>query len=91
MRDPEGREVGRITETRVRTGATTYALVGPNGAFLGDVRAEDWAGGEAVVLDAQGREVGGLSPRPAGLRAVRLEQPLPDPLRTLVVAAGLGL
>lgn len=101
VRDVEGREAGRISQQSVRSGATTYALLGPNSAFLGDLQAENWVSWDLWVDDTRGRRVATITRDWDGLDrsrfpstddyVVRISQPVPEPLRTLVVAASVAL
>jgi hypothetical protein len=101
VRDADGRDAGRIAQRSVRSGATTFALLGPNGAFLGDLQAENWVSWDLWIEDPRGRRVATITRDWAGLdRAsfpstddyvVRISQPVPEPLRTLVVAAAVAL
>ena len=82
-------------------GETTYAFLGPNGGFIGDLRADNWVGWDLRIFDNQSREVATITrdwsgldlasfPRPDDY-VVRIYQPLHEPLRTLVVACALSL
>jgi len=99
--DSEGQDAGRIVQQNQVGGETTYAFLGPNGGFVGDLRADNWVGWDLRIFDNQSREVatitrdwGGLDlgsfPRPDDY-VVRIHQPLHEPLRTLVVACALSL
>jgi hypothetical protein len=99
--DNLGQDAGRIVQQNLRRGETTYAFLGPNGGFVGDLRAENWVGWDLRVYNNHGREVatitrdwGGLDlasfPRPDDY-VVRIHQPLHEPLRTLVVSCALSL
>jgi hypothetical protein len=101
VRSAEGRDAGRIAQQSVRTGATTFALLGPNSAFLGDLQAENWVSWDLWIDDARGRRVATITRDWDGLDrsafpstddyVVRIQQPVPEPLRTLVLAAALSL
>jgi len=100
VRDAEGREAGRIARQEGRDGGSTYALLSSQSAFLGDLRTDDWAGWDLRVQDTRGREVATLTEEwgdldrsafgGTGAYVVRLAQPLPDPLRMLVLAAAVS-
>ncbi len=101
VRDAEGRDAGRIAQQNVRSGATTFALLGPNGAFLGDLQAENWVAWDLWIEDTSGRRVASITrdwddldrtgfPGTDGF-IVRIAQPVPEPLATLVVAAAASL
>ncbi len=101
VRDATGRDAGRIAQQSVRSGATTYALLGPNSAFLGDLQAQSWVSWDLWVDDSRGRRVATITRDWDGLDrsrfpttddyVVRITQPVPEPLRTLVVAATVAL
>lgn len=101
VRNAEGREVGRIAQQSVRSGATTFALLGPNSAFLGDLQAENWVAWDLWIQDSRGHKVATITRDWDGLDrslfpstddyVVRIKQPVPEPLRTLVIAAALSL
>ena len=103
VRNAEGRDAGRIVQQSVRGGATTFALLGPNSAFLGDLQAEadNWVAWDLWIADTRGRKVATITREWDGLDrsrfpstddyVVRISQPVPEPLRTLVVAAALSL
>jgi hypothetical protein len=99
--DSEGQDAGRIVQQNLRRGETTYAFLGPNGGFIGDLQAENWVGWDLRIFDNQSREVATITRDWAGLDlasfprpddyVVRMRQPLHEPLRTLVVACALSL
>ena len=101
VRNAEGRDAGRIAQQNIRTGATTFALLGPNSAFLGDLQAENWVSWDLWIEDTRGRKVATITRDWEGLDrsrfpstddyVVRIQQPVPEPLRTLVLAAALSL
>lgn len=101
VRDSEGRDAGRIVQQSLRRNETTYAFLGPNGSFLGDLQAENWVAWDLRVFDNHARQVATITrdwegldvtrfPRPDGY-VVRISQPMHEPLRTLVVAAAISL
>ena len=101
VRDSAGRDAGRINQQTVRRGQTTYAFLGPNGAFLGDLQAENWVAWDLRIMDTHSRQVATITrdwdgldvskfPRPDDY-VVRIAQPVPEPLRTLVLACALSL
>ena len=91
VRDAEGRDAGRIAQQNVRSGATTFALLGPNSAFLGDLQAENWVAWDLWIEDTSGRRVASITRDWDGLDRsgfastdgyiVRIAQPVPEPLR----------
>ncbi len=101
VRDAEGRDAGRIAQQSVRSGATTFALLGPNSVFLGDLQAENWVAWDLWIEDTNGHRVATITRDwdgldPSGFAStddyiVRLSQPVPEPLRTLAVAAAVSL
>jgi hypothetical protein len=100
VRDPAGRDTGRIAP-QLRSGTTTFALLGPSSALLGELRAESWEAWELRVEDGHGAEVATITRDWDGLDrssfpstdhyVVRISQPVPEPRRTLVVACALSL
>ena len=101
VRDSEGHDAGRILQQNPRPGETTYAFTGPSGQFVGDLQAENWVGWDLRIFDNRARVVATITrdwegldlsgfPRPDDY-VVRIEQPLHEPLRTLVVACALSL
>ena len=100
VRDGEGRDAGRIVQQSLRRSETTYAFLGPNGHFLGDLQAENWVAWDLWIIDSHGRQVATITrdwarpgppvPLPRRLRRPHL-QPVHEPLRTLVVACALSL
>jgi len=101
VRDAEGRDAGRIVQQTLRRHETTYAFLGPSGRFLGDLRAEDWVAWDLRVVDSHARQVATITRDFAGLdmsrfsrpddHVFRITEPVPEPLRTLVVACALSL
>jgi uncharacterized protein YxjI len=66
--DPDGRAIGVISR-RVRVGKPVYALIDPNGADVGEVRAEDWRSRRFEVLDPAGTTIGRVTKQWRGLFA----------------------
>jgi hypothetical protein len=101
VRDSDGREAGRIVQQSIRRNETTYAFLGPNGRFLGDLQAENWVSWNLRVLDAHSREVATITRDWTGLDPARFPRPddyvvritdsVNEPLRTVVVACALSL
>ena len=101
VRDAEGRDAGRIVQQTLRRNETTYAFLGPNGRFLGDLQAENWVAWDLRIVDSHARQVATITRDFAGLDisrfsrpddyVVRITSPVHEPLRTLVVACALSL
>jgi hypothetical protein len=101
VRDSQGRDAGRVVEQTPRSGETTYAFHAPNGQFLGELQAENWVAWDLRILDNNARTVATITLDWEGLDfgsfprtddyVVRLQQPLHEPLRTLVVACAVSL
>ena len=90
---PGAGEVGQLVP-ETGPGAVGHALRS-GGRPVGSLDARDRPGGEVRVLDLSGAEVARISRRPPGAahplgaHVVHVHRPLPDPLRSLVVAAAL--
>jgi hypothetical protein len=101
VRDSEGRDAGRIVQQVLRRDETTFAFLGANGQFLGDLQADNWVAWDLRVMDSHGRQVATITRDWAGLDVTRFSSPddyvvriregVHEPLRTLVVACGLSL
>jgi uncharacterized protein YxjI len=98
--DGGGAEVGRIVQENA-IGKIRFALVDPAGNRWGGINAENWRAWNFNVQDHTGAEVARITKTFAGLvkaafttadnYVVQIHRPLEDPLRTLVVAAALGV
>ncbi|NHN56138.1 DUF2510 domain-containing protein [Calidifontibacter sp. DB0510] len=97
--DPGGREIGRLVQRNV-FGKIRFGLeVG--GQEIGSLNAENWRAWNFALLDAQNREVARVTKTWEGLLttlfttadnyAVQIHFDLPDPLRSLCVAAALTI
>jgi scramblase len=101
VRDSDGEDAGRITQQSLRGNETTYAFLGPNGGYLGELQSDNWLSWDMRVVDSRGRRVATITRDFAGLDrnkfskpddyVVRISQPVHEPLRTLVVACALSL
>jgi hypothetical protein len=101
VRDSEGRDAGRIVQQVLRRDETTFAFLGANGQFLGDLQADNWVAWDLRVMESHGRQVATITRDWAGLDVTRFSSPddyvvriregVHEPLRTLVVACGLSL
>ena len=98
--DGAGNEVGRILQENA-IGKIRFALVDPGGNRWGGINAENWRAWNFNVQDHTGAEVARITKTFAGLvkaafttadnYVVQIHRPLEDPLRSLVVAAALGV
>jgi hypothetical protein len=101
VRDRDGRDAGRIVQQTLDRQGTTYSLVGPNGRFLGELRAEDWVAWDIRAVDSHARQVATVTRDWTGLEAgtfprfddyvVRITDSLDESLRVMVVACTLSL
>lgn len=101
VRDSAGRDAGRIVQQNLRRTETTYAFLGPNGHFLGDLQAENWVAWDLRIVDSHARQVATITRDWTGLDVSELQRPddyvvrisesVNEPLRTLVVACALSL
>jgi uncharacterized protein YxjI len=100
VNDGAGNEVGRIVQENA-IGKIRFALVDPAGNRWGGINAENWRAWNFNIQDHTGTEVARITKTFAGLvkatfttadnYVVQIHRPLEDPLRTLVVAAALGV
>jgi uncharacterized protein YxjI len=100
VNDAGGNEVGRIVQENV-VGKIRFALVDPAGSRWGGINAENWRAWNFTIQDHTGAEVARITKTFAGLvkaafttadnYVVQIQRPLEDPLRSLVVAAALGV
>jgi uncharacterized protein YxjI len=100
VNDGAGNEVGRIVQENA-IGKIRFALVDPAGNRWGGINAENWRAWNFSVQDHTGAEVARITKTFAGLvkaafttadnYVVQVHRPLEEPLRTLVVAAALGV
>lgn len=65
-RDRDGRTVGVIGR-KMRVGKPVYTLSGPDGADVGEIRAEDWRSRNFQVADPAGQEFGRVTKQWRGL------------------------
>ena len=101
VRDSEGRDAGRIVQQSLRRNETTFAFLGPNGQFLGDLQTDNWVAWDLRIMDSHGRQVATITRDWLGLDltkfaspddyVVRISGTVHEPLRTLVVACALSL
>ena len=101
VRDHDGRDAGRIVQQSLRRNETTYAFLGANGHFLGDLQADNWVSWDLRIMDSHARQVATVTRDWAGLDRSRFSRPddyvvrindsVHEPLRTLVMACALSL
>jgi hypothetical protein len=101
VRDSEGRDAGRIVQQSLRRNETTFAFLGPNGQFLGDLQTDNWVAWDLRIMDSHAHQVATITRDWAGLDlkrfsspddyVVRISETVHEPLRTLVVACALSL
>ncbi len=95
---PDNTEIGQIVQQNV-FGKINFALQAPNGAPLGEIRAQNWRAWNFLIFDAQGNEIAQITKTWEGFAkalfttadnyVVKMHYALPDPLLTLVVASAL--
>ena len=101
VRDGEGRDAGRIVQQSLRRSETTYAFLGANGQFLGDLQTDNWVAWDLRILDSHARQVATITRDWTDLDVTKFSSPdnyvvritdtVHEPLRTLVVACALSL
>ncbi len=101
VRDGEGRDAGRIAQQTLRGNETTYAFLGPNGGFLGDLQTDNWLAWNLRIIDNHSRQVATITRDWTGLDLARFSSPdgyvvritetIHEPLRTLVLACALSI
>jgi uncharacterized protein YxjI len=100
VNDAAGTEIGRIVQENV-VGKIRFALVDAAGNRWGGINAENWRAWNFSISDHTGAEVARITKTFAGLvkaafttadnYVIQIHRPLEDPLRSLVVAAALGV
>ncbi len=100
VNDAGGNELGRIVQENV-VGKIRFGLVDPAGNRHGGINAENWRAWNFNIQDHTGTEVARITKTFAGVvkaafttadnYVVQIHRPLEDPLRSLVVAAALGI
>ena len=100
VNDAAGQELGRIVQENV-VGKIRFALVDAAGNRCGSVNAENWRAWNFNIQDHTGAELARITKTFVGLvkaafttadnYVVQVHRPLEDPLRSLVVAAALGV
>ena len=101
VRDSEGRDAGRIVQQILRRNEMTFAFLGANGQFLGDLQTDNWVAWDLRIMDSHARQVATITRDWVGLDptkfaspddyVVRISGTVHEPLRTLVVACALSL
>ena len=96
---PSGDEIGRIVQENM-IGKINFGLEA-GGVRHGSIRAENWRAWNFAILDTTGVEVARITKTWEGLAkamfttadnyVLEIHHPLQDPLRSLVVAAALGI
>jgi uncharacterized protein YxjI len=99
VEDASGQEIGQIVQQNV-VGKIRFSL-DAGGQPLGSINAENWRAWNFNIQDNTGTEVARITKTWEGLAktmfttadnyVVQLHRPLEDPLRSLVVAAALGV
>jgi uncharacterized protein YxjI len=99
VEDANGLEIGQIVQQNV-VGKIRFSLEA-GGQPLGSINAENWRAWNFNIQDGSGTEVARITKTWEGLAktmfttadnyVVQLHRPLADPLRSLVVAAALGV
>lgn len=98
--DGEGAAVGRVTK-RIRIGKAVFAVEGPDGAPVGELRAQNWRARDFRLDDPAGAEVARVTKRWRGLLtevatdadsyAVTFPPTTDDRARALALAAALAV
>jgi hypothetical protein len=101
VRDNQGRDAGRIVQQSLRRNEMTFAFLGANGRFLGDLQTDNWVAWDLRIMDSHARQVATITRDWKGLDltkfsspddyVVRIKDTVHEPLRTLVVACALSL
>ena len=96
---PQGHEIGRIVQQNV-IGKIHFGLQA-NGSMVGSINAENWRAWNFNIQDHEGNEVARVTKTWEGLAktmfttadnyVVQIHRSLDEPLRSLVVAAGLAI
>lgn len=99
VEQPGGREIGRIVQQNA-IGKIRFAMLA-GGRQIGELRAENWRAWDFSIVDEKGAEVARIKKTWEGLAktmftnadnyVVRIDQPVPEPLLSLVVASALTI
>jgi uncharacterized protein YxjI len=96
---PDGTAVGTITK-QVRMGKARFGMTSPDGVDLGAVHAQNWRAKDFAVYDRDGRQVGEVNKKWAGLRemftdadnyVIEIYPDTVEPLRSLAIAGCLTI
>lgn len=99
VRGPDGDVVGTVVK-QIRLGKARFVLTGPDGAELGEVRAQDWRARDFTIVDASGTEIARVAQQWRGLVIEGLTdadtyvvdlQDAPEPHRSLALAAAVSI
>ena len=98
--DAQGDLVGEIVQQNV-FGKIRFGLMSPMGAELGEIRAENWRAWNFSIVDAADREVARITKTWEGMLRtafttadhylLKVDPSLRGPLRTMVLAAAVGV
>ena len=75
VRDSEGRDAGRIVQQILRRNEMTFAFLGANGQFLGDLQTDNWVAWDLRIMDSHGRQVATITRDWAGLDLTKFSSP----------------
>ena len=99
VQDPQGREIGRLVQ-RNMFGKIKFGIEA-GGQEIGSLNAENWRAWDFAMLDAHGTEVARVTKTWEGLLttmfttadnyAVNIHYDLPEPLKSLCIAAALTI
>ncbi|MEX2294363.1 MAG: phospholipid scramblase-related protein [Acidimicrobiales bacterium] len=99
VEDPSGNEIGRIVQQNM-LGKIRFSLEA-GGSSVGSINGENWRAWNFNVQDEAGTEIARITKKWEGILkaafttadnyVVQVHKPLTEPLRSLVVAAALGI
>lgn len=99
VEDGAGKEIGRIVQQNM-IGKISFSLEA-DGKKIGSINGENWRAWDFNIQDEAGTEIARISKKWEGLAkavfttadnyVVQIHSPLADPLRSLVVAAAVGV
>lgn len=96
---PDGTALGSISK-QLRLGKARFALTGPDGRELGEVRAQNWRARDFEILDANGQRVANVNKKWRGMLTEAFTDAdtyvvdlggAQEPLRSLALAAALSI
>jgi len=101
VRDANGAEIGQIVQKNFGFIGKFRFVLESGGQPLGSMNAEDWNAWDFNIQDATGNEIARITKASAGLakewfttadsHVVQIHRSLDEPLRSLVIAAALGV